>query len=77
MLTDSRIQQILFLDHISDFAVSELERIVNGDGSLDRYYSGETTIKAIQRLMIFLGYSTASSGAYIIDGDFGRGTNTL
>ena len=75
MLTDSRIQQILFLEPSSDFAISELERIVNGDGSIDRYTGGETTIKAIQRLMIFLGYSTASSGAYIIDGDFGRGTN--
>jgi hypothetical protein len=25
--------------------------------------------------MIFLGYSTAASGAFLIDGDFGRGTN--
>jgi hypothetical protein len=29
----------------------------------------------VQRLLIFLGYSTASTGAFLIDGDFGRGTN--
>jgi peptidoglycan hydrolase-like protein with peptidoglycan-binding domain len=26
-------------------------------------------------MLVFLGYSTASSGAFLIDGDFGRGTN--
>ena len=30
---------------------------------------------ALQRLLIFLGYSTTASGAFAIDGDFGRGTN--
>ena len=75
MLTDSRIQQILFLDHPSDSAISELKNIENNNGFLDRDSTGEKSIKAIQRLMIFLGYSTASSGAYIVDGDFGRGTN--
>ena len=37
--------------------------------------AGESAIKAVQRLMIFLGYSTSSSGAFAVDGDFGRGTN--
>ncbi len=30
---------------------------------------------AVQRMLVFLGYSTAASGAFLIDGDFGRGTN--
>jgi hypothetical protein len=33
------------------------------------------TDKGNSALNDFLGYSTATSGAYIIDGDFGRGTN--
>jgi len=37
--------------------------------------AGESAIKAVQRLLVFLGYSTASSGAFLIDGDFGHGTN--
>ncbi len=30
---------------------------------------------AVQRMLIFLGYSTSSRGSFSIDGDFGRGTN--
>jgi hypothetical protein len=72
MLNDTHIQQILFLNHVNESDISELELILNNEGSLDCSCTGETTITAVQRLMIFLGYSTASSGAYIIDGDFGR-----
>ena len=52
-----------------------LERFNAGDVSLTRRSAGEAAIKAIQRMLIFLGYSTSSSGAFVIDGDFGRGTN--
>lgn len=53
----------------------DLERFLSGDVTLTRQSAGEAAIVAIQRLMIFLGYSTSSSGAFVIDGDFGRGTN--
>jgi len=53
----------------------DLQRFLNGDTSLTRTSVGENGIKAMQRLLIFLGYSTSSSGAFAIDGDFGRGTN--
>lgn len=52
-----------------------LERFNAGDVSLTRRSAGEAAIKAIQRMLVFLGYSTSSSGAFVIDGDFGRGTN--
>lgn len=32
-------------------------------------------LERIQRLLIFLGYPTSTSGVYTIDGDFGRSTN--
>ena len=54
---------------------NDLERFVDGDARLTRRSAGESAIAAVQRLMVFLGYSTASSGAFLIDGDFGRGTN--
>ena len=54
---------------------ADLERFVSGDTTLTRKSAGESGIRAIQRLLIFLGYSTSSSGAFAIDGDFGRGTN--
>jgi len=73
---DPRIQQILTLPEDSDPQWrQDLERFKQGDVALDRKTAGENTIKAIQRLLIFLGYSTASSGSFSIDGDFGRGTN--
>ena len=53
----------------------DLQRFVAGDHSLTRKSAGESAITAVQRLIIFLGYSTSSSGAFSIDGDFGRGTN--
>lgn len=52
-----------------------LQRLQAGDATLTRKSAGEELISAVQRLLIFLGYSTTSRGAYAIDGDFGRGTN--
>lgn len=54
---------------------ADLARFERGDVTLTRQSVGESSIKAVQRLLIFLGYSTASTGAFLIDGDFGRGTN--
>lgn len=71
-----QIQQILTLPADSDADWRrDLERLRRGDVNLSRKTIGENSIRAIQRLLIFLGYSTASTGAFSIDGDFGRGTN--
>ena len=59
----------------SEAWAADLARFERGDVTLTRQSVGESSIKAIQRLLIFLGYSTASTGAFLIDGDFGRGTN--
>jgi len=73
---DPRIQQILTLKKDNDSQWrSDLQRFQQGDVTLDRKTAGENTIKAVQRLLLFLGYSTSSSGSFAIDGDFGRGTN--
>jgi N-acetylmuramidase/Putative peptidoglycan binding domain len=75
-LTDARVKRILSLaDDTSESWVADLARFERGDVTLTRQSVGESSIKAIQRLLIFLGYSTASTGAFLIDGDFGRGTN--
>jgi hypothetical protein len=52
-----------------------LDRFHAGDVTLTRRSAGEAAIKAVQRMLIFLGYSTSSTGAFVVDGDFGRGTN--
>lgn len=73
---DPRIQSILTLpEDGTEHWQKDLERLRQGDVSLDRRTAGENSIKAVQRMLIFLGYSTASSGSFLIDGDFGRGTN--
>jgi peptidoglycan hydrolase-like protein with peptidoglycan-binding domain len=54
---------------------SDLQRFLEHDIRLTRHSVGESAISAVQRLLIFLGYSTSASGAFTIDGDFGRGTN--
>ncbi|MCW8946368.1 MAG: N-acetylmuramidase domain-containing protein [Sedimenticola sp.] len=54
---------------------SDLQRFLEHDIRLTRRSVGESAISAVQRLLIFLGYSTSASGAFSIDGDFGRGTN--
>ncbi|GAB3274268.1 N-acetylmuramidase domain-containing protein [Parahaliea aestuarii] len=75
-LQDARIRRII--THPEDdnrIWQSDLARFLDGDPQLTRASAGEAAICAVQRLMVFLGYSTAASGAFLIDGDFGRGTN--
>jgi len=72
---DERIRQILSIRGDDAGWRDDLERLERGDTTLTRQSAGESAIKAIQRLLVFLGYSTASSGGFLIDGDFGRGTN--
>jgi peptidoglycan hydrolase-like protein with peptidoglycan-binding domain len=72
---DERIRQILSIRGDDADWREDLERLERGDTTLTRQSAGESAIKAVQRLLVFLGYSTASSGAFLIDGDFGRGTN--
>lgn len=73
---DPRIQRIIAhpLDADADWQ-SDLERFLSGSTQLTRHSAGEPAIIAVQRLLIFLGYSTASAGGFLVDGDFGRGTN--
>jgi hypothetical protein len=73
---EPRIQRIITHPEDDNTVWQEdLERFLSGDTTLTRHSVGESAITAVQRLMIFLGYSTSSSGAFAIDGDFGRGTN--
>jgi peptidoglycan hydrolase-like protein with peptidoglycan-binding domain len=74
-LYEERLRRILSLSGDEEDWAHDLARLERGDTTLTRRSAGEAAIKAIQRLLIFLGYSTASSGAFLIDGDFGRGTN--
>ncbi|WP_431066085.1 N-acetylmuramidase domain-containing protein [Methylotuvimicrobium sp.] len=76
LMNDARIGRIIAdaNDHDDQWR-DDLQRFLNGDASLTRASAGESGIKAIQRVLIFLGYSTTSTGAFTIDGDFGRGTN--
>lgn len=71
---DERIRRVFSLQG-DDGWRDDLERLKRGDTTLTRQTAGETAIKALQRLLVFLGYSTAASGAFLIDGDYGRGTN--
>ena len=75
-LDDPRIQRILTPAgrQTSEWR-DALDRFNAGDVTLTRRSAGEAAIKAVQRMLIFLGYSTSSTGAFVIDGDFGRGTN--
>jgi len=75
-LDDPRIQKILTPPSVDALGWKEaLRRFETGDVSVTRRSAGEAAIKAIQRMLIFLGYSTSSGGSFSIDGDFGRGTN--
>jgi len=76
LIQEPRIQSIVTHPE-DDSAVwqGDLQRFLSGDKTLTRQSAGESAIIAVQRFMIFLGYSTSSSGAFAIDGDFGRGTN--
>ena len=75
-LNNKKIQNILWAPGKRDEEwKSDLGRFEKGDVTLTRKSAGESSIKAVQRLLFFLGYSTSSGGAFAIDGDFGRGTN--
>lgn len=76
LVNDVRIQRILtHPDEDRNVWSAALKRLLASDIELTRQSAGESAIAALQRLMVFLGYSTASNGAFLIDGDFGRGTN--
>ena len=75
LIDDPQIQQVLIPAGALPSWQTDLEKLKNGDTTLNRKSAGEDSIRAFQRLLIFLGYSTSSSGAFGIDGDFGRGTN--
>ena len=75
-LDDPRIQEILTPPRSDSSGWKQaLQRFEAGDVTVTRHSAGESAIKAVQRMLIFLGYSTSSRGAFSIDGDFGRGTN--
>lgn len=75
LVRDPRLQKILSRTGRAEEWQPDLARLIAGDESLTRHSAGELGIRAVQRLLVFLGYSTSSSGAFSIDGDFGRGTN--
>jgi len=75
-LEDPKISQVL--TPVGDTKKSwkgVLEQFQQGARGITRQSVGEEAIKAVQRMLVFLGYSTSSTGAFAIDGDFGRGTN--
>ena len=75
-INDPQIKKILSPpEEDSDGWEEALQRFEAGDVSITRKTVGEAAVKAIQRMLIFLGYSTTAAGAFSIDGDFGRGTN--
>jgi peptidoglycan hydrolase-like protein with peptidoglycan-binding domain len=57
----------------SEYA-EDFQRILAGRVT-DPSQLGQATVRAVQRLLIFLGYSTDSGGGYAIDGVFGPGVN--
>ena len=75
MLDHPLIQRVLFSEEPDHQVLDSLGDVHQGRSHLSRHLGSESVINALQRLLIFLGYSTSSSGAYVIDGDFGRGTN--
>ncbi|MBI5917696.1 MAG: DUF3380 domain-containing protein [Bacteroidetes bacterium] len=75
-INDPQIQRILTHPDETDSGWrADVQRFGQNDVTLDRRTAAENTVKALQRLLIFLGYSTSGSGSYLIDGDFGPGTN--
>ncbi len=75
LLGDPRIRAVASLEQDSEDWRADLDRLLRADRSLTRDSAGEAAIKAVQRLLVFLGYSTSIGGSFRIDGDFGRGTN--
>ena len=74
-LDNEQLRRILSLHADDRDWRGAFDRLWRGDAALTRQSAGESAIKALQRLLVFLGYSTAATGAFLIDGDFGRGTN--
>jgi peptidoglycan hydrolase-like protein with peptidoglycan-binding domain len=75
-ISDPQIQRILTHPDETDSGWrADLQRFEKNDVTLDRRTAAENSVKALQRLLVFLGYSTSASGSYGIDGDFGPGTN--
>ena len=72
---DPQIRKILSRTKSDTAWEDALARIRSGNTKMTRHSVGERPIKSVQRLLNFLGYSTASAGGFLIDGDFGRGTN--
>jgi peptidoglycan hydrolase-like protein with peptidoglycan-binding domain len=75
MLNNPDVRRVLFLKNADLQVLDQLNQVLAGQAVLAMGATGENTIRAIQRLLITLGYSTASAGGYLIDGDYGRGTN--
>ncbi|HEC16783.1 MAG TPA: DUF3380 domain-containing protein [Sedimenticola sp.] len=75
MLDHQLIQRVLFPGEPDPRVLEVLAGVRDGGKRLSRHLGGESVIRALQRLLIFLGYSTFSGGSYAVDGDFGRGTN--
>jgi len=73
-LEDPRVRRVIALEGGDEWR-PDLDRLMAGDQSLTRASAGEAGLRGIQRLFIFLGYSTSAGGSFSIDGDFGRGTN--
>lgn len=74
-LTRSDVLSILSLDGDDQDWREDFDRLMQGDATLTRRSAREGAVRAIQRLVIFLGYSTSGGGSFSVDGDFGRGTN--
>lgn len=76
IVNNEKLQRILTPEHEDDRHWREaLERLEADDPGFTRRTAGEHAVSTVQRLLIFLGYSTASGGGFAVDGDFGRGTN--
>jgi hypothetical protein len=73
-LRDQKVRQVLSMDG-DDVWRRDLDKLRHGDPNLTRRNASDDAVEAIQRLLIFLGYSTTAGGGFSIDGDFGRGTN--
>ena len=75
LLQDSQLQQVLQPAKASSDWQAELEKVAAGELVFNRQTADGDAIRAFQRLLIFLGYLTSTTGSFLVDGDFGRGTN--
>lgn len=74
-LAEQRLKRVLTQDGNVDAIASDFRGIQRGNHEITRHTAGEASIRALQRALILLGYSTSVGGGFAIDGDFGRGTN--